>query len=478
MLDNYYDNIMFHRCIDNFLIQVGERNISSDVDEYKFESIDLDKKKLEVSPRLKFNHRGQVAWALPLEEGGMDSATRLSLSRQFFITMDEAPFLDNKYVIFGSIRGDTIFNALRIGKTETIGESGEIADKDNPPMIKSIRIENHIFDDLVATNEKLLPWKENTSRGKKVTNDSSNKRKKKRKGKRDLNVLSFGHEMEDADDSHNIGGGMSSSHDLQHVQTTRGNKDICEKKMKTNEHFLPQHLDVDRSDRNCVHETNNNNRFSEENFRDSREKYSGVNEMISAKETTTLKSSKEGNMEIPMTTSKEVGTSALESRRMKYLNGRRSQNYSKRDSKIRDVSTMAKLSQFKSEMFKVKGVEIGNVKASGVSPSWQSMDKSIATRMANRLEFAKTAQKRSHKAVPVAYSGKILEDDDHDYSGKDRDWLKHKFKCRRHVDHDLKDEVLGGDGRKAQDYEVIDDKNRGHHSLRRGHKNNRTSSRS
>eukprot|EP00553_Chaetoceros_curvisetus_P003157 CAMPEP_0204615144 /NCGR_PEP_ID=MMETSP0717-20131115/2717_1 /ASSEMBLY_ACC=CAM_ASM_000666 /TAXON_ID=230516 /ORGANISM="Chaetoceros curvisetus" /LENGTH=133 /DNA_ID=CAMNT_0051628011 /DNA_START=111 /DNA_END=512 /DNA_ORIENTATION=- len=129
---------------------------------------------------------------------------------------------------------------------------------------------------------------------------------------------------------------------------------------------------------------------------------------------------------------------------------------------------MAKLSQFKSEMFKVKGVEIGNVKASGVPPSWQSMDKSIATRMANRLESAKTAQKCSHKAVPVAYSGKILEDDDHDYSGRDRDWLKHKFKCRRHVDHDLKDEVLGGDGRRAQDYEVIDDKNRRHNSLRRG----------
>ena len=44
-------------------------------------------------------------------------------------------------------------------------------------------------------------------------------------------------------------------------------------------------------------------------------------------------------------------------------------------------------------------------------------------------------------------------------------WMKTKFKCRKHMDHDAK---LGGDGRSAMDdYEVVDQKPKDRHERKR-----------
>ena len=128
----------------------------------KCECMSLDKKKLELSPRIRFNHRSQVALALPLDSGvssgGAFCGEFASLACQFFISLDEAPFLNTKHVIFGTVTGATIFNAIRIGKTDTTdSDSGMPADLENAPIIKSVKIDFHTFDDIVQNRMEDVP---------------------------------------------------------------------------------------------------------------------------------------------------------------------------------------------------------------------------------------------------------------------------------------------------------------------------------
>ena len=128
------------------------------------ECMSLDKKKLELSPIIRFNHRGQVALTLPLDSDMSSNwivcGEIAYLARQFFVSLDEAPFLNAKHVIFGTMTGATIFNTLRIGKTDTTdSDSSMLADLENAPIIKSVRIDFHPFDDIVQNRMEDVPWK-------------------------------------------------------------------------------------------------------------------------------------------------------------------------------------------------------------------------------------------------------------------------------------------------------------------------------
>ena len=91
----------------------------------------------------------------------------------------------------------------------------------SPPLITGVKIDHHPFEDLVPTRDEDVPWKKKggegvagdrggKQRGKNESDsDAVKKRRKKRKGKRDLNLLSFGDEEKDLDG----GAGMESSHD-------------------------------------------------------------------------------------------------------------------------------------------------------------------------------------------------------------------------------------------------------------------------
>ena len=451
----------------------------------KLPEVDIKRKKLEVIPRIKFNHRGQVAMALPLEEDEEASSDEVaSLSRQFFMTMDEAPFLDKKYVIFGTIRGDTVFNALRIGKTETVGETGELADKDNGPKIMSVRIVEHIFDDLVATKEELVPWKKTIEKTKGGDADALKKRRKKRKGKRDLNVLSFGGEMEDMDEGLEISGGMQSIHDLGgkggSVDKTIANgskQESKDEKLKSKKRRMAGL--VETADGSDTAEPNVGTREDP-----------GVAAMRKNEPDTQLRDEKDAaarasitgvasaNMgpqktSAPITSSRDTlpaagaapGMSAVEARRLKYLNKRNSAQGTRKASKQRDDDTMLKLNQFKTKMFQVKGVKEEGIKSNG-----HATDNSLAARMAKQLE-SEDRDGDKEKYAPV-YAGQILEEDDGDVSGSTK-WLKSTFRCKRHIDHDSKDQAMGRDGRKADDYEVVDEKKRKNTSQRSSDRHHR-----
>jgi len=170
-VDGFYDNLVFHRIVPNFLIQTGDASFrqsatnpnqnpnqyqnqyenDNDNDNNNDNNNDNDesnhpwrqppseryrekhqatqalaRRQYELNSRIRFNHRGQIAMALETTDdndndgdgNGDPSVVTARLQPQFFVTLDETSHLDGKHVCFGGITGPTIFNALRIGQTD------------------------------------------------------------------------------------------------------------------------------------------------------------------------------------------------------------------------------------------------------------------------------------------------------------------------------------------------------------------------
>ncbi len=63
---------------------------------------------------------------------------------QFFITLDQCPWLDKKHTIFGKIVGDTLYNLMAIGE-----ESADEHERPlNPPVVRGAQIVLNPFDDI------------------------------------------------------------------------------------------------------------------------------------------------------------------------------------------------------------------------------------------------------------------------------------------------------------------------------------------
>lgn len=252
-LDGYYNDCIFHRIIPDFLIQTGLVNnsiipdtlLEKKIDEYmntyvnkspQFSGVDSNRYKLETAlPRIRFNHRGQVALALPFNvpssfNSSIEYSKYKDLSRQFFITLNESSFLNDRYVLFGTVLGPTFFNALRIGKTEVYEISGIPVDIENGPRINQVIVEFHPFDKLERTISGDIPWKcslnPEVSRNGNITKIEVEikKRRKKRKAIIDTNILSFGEEVNrnvefgaentvKRENNHSIDEGTISKHD-------------------------------------------------------------------------------------------------------------------------------------------------------------------------------------------------------------------------------------------------------------------------
>lgn len=98
----FYDGIMFHRVIPDFMIQAGDPMARGDYEPgYKFED--------EFKPHLKFDRVGRLAMA---NRGPNTNGT------QFFITVARTPHLNNKHTIFGQvIEGQDVANKISAVKT-------------------------------------------------------------------------------------------------------------------------------------------------------------------------------------------------------------------------------------------------------------------------------------------------------------------------------------------------------------------------
>ena len=131
-LEGRYDRTIFHRVVKGFMVQGGDPTGTGSGGDSIWEKPFRD----ETNPRLRFNHRGQVAMA---------NENRRDTNRaQFFMTLDECRWLDHKHTIFGTVAGNTVFNLLRIGEVELDGER-PLEDV----LLKTVEVLDNPFDDLV-----------------------------------------------------------------------------------------------------------------------------------------------------------------------------------------------------------------------------------------------------------------------------------------------------------------------------------------
>ena len=120
----YYNNVLFHRVIPQFMIQGGDP-LGTGMGGPGYEFAD------EISPKYRFNKAGWLAMANsgPNTNGG-----------QFFITVAPYPSLDGHYSIFGEII-DGLPNVIAISQVPR-GMSGATKDRPLTPVaIKTVTIE-------------------------------------------------------------------------------------------------------------------------------------------------------------------------------------------------------------------------------------------------------------------------------------------------------------------------------------------------
>ncbi|KAF5359072.1 hypothetical protein D9757_009026 [Collybiopsis confluens] len=193
-MEGYYDGVIFHRVIPNFLVQTGDKTGTGMGGEsfyggahmpfdFLYANIPRSQDSVEpfedeIHPRLRFAHRGLVAMANNGQKNTNDS--------QFFITLDRADELHGKHTLFGRCIGDTLYNALKIGELELDANERPVY----PPKIKGIRIIDNPFPDIVP---RITAAERRAQQRAREGAQKEREEYERRKGaKKDVKLLSFG----------------------------------------------------------------------------------------------------------------------------------------------------------------------------------------------------------------------------------------------------------------------------------------------
>ncbi|KAE8215923.1 hypothetical protein CF327_g849 [Tilletia walkeri] len=195
-LEGYYDNCVFHRIVENFIIQTGDPTGTGLGGESFYGEPFAD----EIHQRLRFTRRGIVACANENEPGTNES--------QFFITLDQTPELQNKHTIFGRIEGPTIYNVLALADVEM--RKDEPDRPVYPPKLLTVEVLENPFDDIVPRITR-----EERREQEKAKQEAARAKKENRgpKAKKNSALLSFG-EAEEVEATALSKGVSKSSHDL------------------------------------------------------------------------------------------------------------------------------------------------------------------------------------------------------------------------------------------------------------------------
>ncbi|KAL6249623.1 Peptidyl-prolyl isomerase cwc27 [Rhinocladiella similis] len=132
VLDEDYNNNIFHRIVPGFVIQTGDPTGTGEggqtiYEDREFERYDEDWARVmgrekdekikfgdEIHSRLKFNRRGLVGMAKGTGESG-------GYGSQFFITLGDCRAeLEGKCTMFGRVEGDGVYNMVKIAEGELV----------------------------------------------------------------------------------------------------------------------------------------------------------------------------------------------------------------------------------------------------------------------------------------------------------------------------------------------------------------------
>jgi len=122
--NGYYNGLIFHRIIKDFMIQGGDPTGTG----RGGESIWGGKFQDEFNSKAMFNKKGVLAMA---------NAGPNTNGSQFFITTVPTPWLNGKHTIFGYVKGDDSFNTVR--KLEYVPTNGRYAGNKPLEEVKIIK---------------------------------------------------------------------------------------------------------------------------------------------------------------------------------------------------------------------------------------------------------------------------------------------------------------------------------------------------
>ncbi|KAF8649482.1 hypothetical protein AX16_005770 [Volvariella volvacea WC 439] len=165
---------VWFRVVPGFLVQTGDKTGTGAGGESFYGEPFED----EIHPRLRFAHRGLVGMA--------NNGTKDSNDSQFFITLDRADELNGKHTLFGRVRGDTVYNALKIGEAEL----GENERPIYPPKIKTIRIIDNPFDDIIP--RITAAERRAQQKAREEAQREREEEERRRTAKKNVKLLSFG----------------------------------------------------------------------------------------------------------------------------------------------------------------------------------------------------------------------------------------------------------------------------------------------
>ncbi|MCJ1363947.1 Peptidyl-prolyl isomerase cwc27 [Acarospora aff. strigata] len=172
-LDGYYDGTIFHRLVPGFIIQGGDPTGTGEGGEAIYDGgLFAD----EFHSRLKFNRRGLLGMA--------NTGKRDDNGSQFFLTLGNTEELTGRNTMFGRVVGDTVYNLMKMGEAELVGEGSERPLY--PIKITGAEILVNPFEDMVRRETKARAPLENKK--------AVRKKPKKQAGKA---LLSFGGDEEE-----------------------------------------------------------------------------------------------------------------------------------------------------------------------------------------------------------------------------------------------------------------------------------------
>ncbi|KAJ2786812.1 Peptidyl-prolyl isomerase cwc27 [Coemansia interrupta] len=132
-LEGYYNATIFHRVVPGWIVQGGDPTGTGEGGESVYGAPFAD----EFHSRLRFTRRGILAMA---NAGPNDNGS------QFFITLAPTPELNKKHTIFGTVVGDSLFTALKLGEGEIDKETERPT---APKSIKATRVLDNPFPEIV-----------------------------------------------------------------------------------------------------------------------------------------------------------------------------------------------------------------------------------------------------------------------------------------------------------------------------------------